>query len=107
MESGFWRTLGKEDGEFSVAVDLLIDGKVGMDYFRKKWDKPKIKRFESYVKNYEQGRQEAKECTVIRRLRRYKKRNVRPSPQDIQEIAEDSNISIERVYELAKEDHAI
>ncbi len=51
----------------------------------------------------DEEREEARQEVAIRRLLRFAKRHVQPGQQDIQEIAEDSDVSVERVRELAKE----
>ena len=53
------------------------------------------------------GRQEEKDETIVRRLLRFTKRHVQPEQQDIQEIAEDSDVSVERVRELAEKNGII
>lgn len=50
----------------------------------------------------EEGRQEEKDKTVVRWLMLQSKRHIRPGLQDILDIAETADVSVERVRELAE-----
>ena len=58
--------------------------------------------FMTYQMKLDEERRDANEETVVRRLLRFAKRHAQPGQQDIQEIAEDSDVSVERVRELAE-----
>ncbi len=58
---------------------------------------------EMYAEEYMKGVWESRKNYIKNRFIRFSKQNTQPSPQDIQEIAEDADISVERVLEIAKE----
>ena len=58
---------------------------------------------EMYAEESMKGVWESRKNYIKNRFIRFSKQNTQPSPQDIQEIAEDVDISVERVLEIAKE----
>ena len=56
-----------------------------------------------YAEESMKGVWESRKNYIKNRFIRFSKQNTQPSPQDIQEIAEDVDISVERVLEIAKE----
>ena len=82
-------------------IDFIRD--VNEEIRREKENPNEEAVYMTFQMKLDEEREEARQEVAIRRLLRFAKRHVRPGQQDIQEIAEDSDVSVERVRELAKE----